>query len=341
MIGLTVFLAFLSSTVSTLTTDTNWLPIAFYFAMLFIVALAILLVKQTNYLPVAIAGTVLLAASYTQGLVKGAGYGMTFYLAYIGITRYRETFLFSILSIAVLNYFVMLGQLSGHFEALFSFVNYANVADPVPFFSADSVPANYLPQIRPSGMFPTTTYISVFCILLFSTALFEKELVNKSVLAFIGSFFAVTGATIGLILAVILVALLLPCVRKAVWPTLGYLITIVIYFAILPEVAGYNFSIIDFKTSVINRVMDESILVVSPELLLFLMLMFCALIFIGIFRVKEYVYLVAPLSLAFLPILLHNIVLSLMYSIMLGAAVGMLSDLLKWPRIIMRPADHN
>lgn len=340
MIGIVVFLVLISPTINSLVNERDWLRDAFYFLILATAVLAVLLIEQRNYLPVIIAASMLLAISYSQGPVKGVGFALTFYLAYIGATRYRVAFFYSILCAAILNYFFMLGQLSGHFEVLYSFVNYANAADPVPFLSVDSVPVNYLPQIRPSGLFPTTTYISVFCILLFSVALFEKESLIKYVLAFIGSFFMVTGATIGLFLAVIFAALLLPRARIAAWLVLGYLFTIIVYFVIVPELAQYNFSIADFRASVMNRVMDESILIINPELLLFIMLIFGVLVFIGLFKIKEYAYLVAPLSLVFLPILLHDIISSLMYSIMLGAAAGMLSGLLKWPRIVLRPVDH-
>lgn len=313
------------------------IPIFFYsfLAISGIIAALPILVGR-DYLPAVLATGILIGFFIFGYPAKGAGAALVFYVAYKGIQQSKLIILRALYTLLIINYLIILLQLSGVFEIAYSFANYANVAVPISFLEADTVTVSFLPQIRPSGIFPAPTYINFFCITLYFIASFFRKEINKLFMTLIGSFFVLTGSTMGLVL-ILLLAMNVFRDKVVIWALLGYAFTLHIYFALIPEIAAYNYSVADFSASVLNRVMDESIIILNPELLAVLVLIFAlAVLYIGVRFGVRLLSTIPIVAVIFAPMLLHE-AYSLLNFFMLGVGVGSLSLLvsdLTFPRKI-------
>lgn len=330
--GLFVFtlLIFLSPLVNLADRVGGVVPPFFYLLLAISGAIATFPIKK-EYLPALITVAVVVAFSIFGLPVKGAAAALVFYVAFRGV-RQSELVLFrAFYTLLIVNYFLVLIQLSGIYEPAYSFADYANEAVPVSFLKAKVVAAEFLPQIRPSGIFPATSYLSFFCIILYSSISFFDKKIGSWFMIMTGSFFVLTGSTLGVIL-ICLLAINLFSNIAVVWALLAYALTLYVYFAIIPEIADYNYSAIDFYNSVINRSLDESILILNPGLLVAMALIFSLMIFYIWMRLNLKLLKIIPvMAMIFFPILLHDASSSLLSFFIMGLGVGMLASLIERP----------
>lgn len=331
-VGLFVFtlLIFLSPLVNLVDYVGESIPIFFYPFLAISGIIATFPIKK-DYLPVVVAAGIIIGFSIFGSHVKGIAAVLVFYVAYRGVRQSELIILRAFFILLIINYLIILLQLSGIYEIVYSFSAYANEAMPISFLDVDSISANFLPQMRPSGIFPATSYISFFCIILYSMASFFCKKIDKWFMAMIGSFFVLTGSTLGLVL-ILLLAMNVFRDKVIVWALLGYAFTLFIYFALVPEIAAYNYSVADFSASVLNRPMDESILTLNPKLLAAMVLAFLLIILYVLVRFGIRLLSTVPVvAMIFFPILLHDASSSLLSFFIVGMGVGMVGSLIKRP----------
>lgn len=324
------FLIFLSPLVN-LSANVDWAIAPFFYLLLAISgAIATFPIKK-EYLPILLAIAIVITFAVFGLPVKGAAAALVFYVAFRGV-RQSELILFRAFYILlIVNYFLALIQLSGIYELAYSFADYANEADPVSFLKAKVVGAEFLPQIRPSGIFPATSYMSFFCIILYSAVSFFDRRIGNWFMIMTGSFFVLTGSTLGVILICLLAINIFSNIAIA-WALLAYVLTLYVYFSVIPEIADYNYSAVDFYNSVINRSLNESILILNPGLLVMIALIFSLMIFYIWMRFNLKVLKIIPvMALIFFPILLHDASSSLLSFFIMGLGVGMLASLIERP----------
>ena len=173
---------------------------------------------------------------------------------------------------------VSLIQLVGIAPWAYSYVDYANDAEPVPLLSASlEVPEDtsigFLPQARPSGLSPAPTYLSFFLILAWFALVTPRHCRGKADPLMFGALSVISGATAGLVL--IFAALLLhPKRANNLWLAIGVIATGCLLWRLTPSLVEANYLGDDFLRSVSQRIGQqedgggESILQTRPLLLL-------------------------------------------------------------------------
>jgi hypothetical protein len=173
---------------------------------------------------------------------------------------------------------VSLVQLIGIAPWAYSYVDYANAAEPVPLLSTSlAVPEDpsisFLPQKRPSGLSPAPTYLSFFLILAWFALVTPRHCSGKVTPLMFGALSVISGATAGLVLT--FVALLLhPKRSNNLWLAIGAIATGYLLWRITPSLVEANYLGDDFLRSVDQRIGQqedggaESILQTRPWLLL-------------------------------------------------------------------------
>ena len=254
---------------------------------------------------------------------------MVFYVSYRGFRYSSVIILQALFILLIINYVVTLYQLSGVYSIVYSFSNYSNHATPISILDVDSIPASFLPQMRPSGIFPAPTYTSFFCIIMYSISTFSYNKMNKFFMVLIGSYFVLTGSTLALVL-ILLLSVNIFRNKIFIWALLSYAISIIIYFYFFPDIAAYNYSISDFMNSVIYRTMDESIITLNPVLFgIFIILFIMIILYIfSIFKIS-FSSTIPVFAVVFFPMLLHDATSSLFSFFMLGMGSGMLGLLIQ------------
>ncbi len=324
------FLIFLSPLINIIDYVGGSIPILYYAFLAIFGIIAAFPVKK-EYLPVVFVAGIVVGFSIFGSPVKGAAAALSFYVAYKGIRQSESVFFRALFTLLIINYLITLLQLSGVYEIAYSFVTYANEASPISFLEVEVIDAYFLPQMRPSGIFPATSYVSFFCIALYSMGSFLGKRNDKYFMAMTGSFFVLTGSTLGFAL-ILLLAMNVLRDKIIIWALMGYVFTGSIYFTLLPEIAAYNFSMTDFSASVLNRSMDESILTLNPMLLVVMTLVFLFIIFYIKVNFRVRLFSTIPVvAMIFFPVLLHDASGSLLGFFMLGIGVGMVGTLIKRP----------
>jgi len=319
-------LVFLSPLVSVVDNAVVLSPLIFY-PLLIISGVAATYPFRVHYLPALAILCIIIFFSISQSPAKAIGAGLVLYVAYRGVVNLELFTLRTFFVLLVINYLFAILQLSGTFDFVYSFSNYSNESLPTSFLVIDSVPAAYLPQIRPSGIFPSPTFISYFCIILFSFAIFYEKTINKWFMSLIGSFLMLTGSTLGLAL-ILLLALIAFSEKAFVFAPLAYALTFFIYSSLFPAIAKYNFSWDDISSSVLYRPMHESILTVNPYLFVATLLVFLPVFLLASKRVMssfglEVRRLFSVFSIIFFPLILHDSSSSLLSAFIIGLGVGM------------------
>lgn len=176
-------------------------------------------------------------------------------LGYIGIQIGKGEIDVSYVLKILLGIHVLLSiaQLTALSDFFYGWATYQNEAESQTDFSA-----GFLPQVRPSGIFPAPTYASFFIILVFILILSE----NKSYQSIKPWFFVsavIAGSTLGLVLLVFLNLLSKPrrgLLRDFFISGMAF----ACYFYLFPDIFLYNHNAVEFAASVLDRRMDESVL---------------------------------------------------------------------------------
>jgi len=223
-LGLTFFtlLVFLSPLLSVVENVAVLSPLFFY-SLLIISGVIATYPLRIHYLPALAILCIIILFSISQSPAKAIGASLVFYIAYRGLLDLKLFTLRNFFVLLVINYLFAVLQLSGIYDFVYSFSNYSNESLPISFLSGDSISPVYLPQIRPSGIFPSPTFISYFCIIIFSLAIYYVKIINKWFMSLIGSFLLLTGSTLGLAL-ILLLALIAFSEKAFLFALLGYIL---------------------------------------------------------------------------------------------------------------------
>jgi hypothetical protein len=221
--------------------------------------------------------------------------------------------------------FVVL-QVTGAAEFAYAFEDYANQADPVNLFERSRflgqvVVVGYLPQLRPAGLFPSPTYLSVFCVFLWHQLVVNPAYTNRRVLFGVGCLFVLVGSTVGLFLSLASV-LFLPRKRAIAFFVLGAVAAFYLYAELAPYQFAYNFTVSDFvrsfaqRVGVASRASRESLLQQQPIVLAAGCLAFALVVLLSR-RIGVAPILRIGIGLG-LPVMVHNVSASLLYWLMVA-----------------------
>ena len=301
------------------------LYIAYYLALF--ICFVKLLPRRFRWAPLIIFSAFVAVSGMVGQPFKGLGLAVGAYLGYIAVHDYEQDYTRVVVWIFALNLVVTVAQFLGVAEVFHSY----------QLYSSESLRANllagepdgfWLPQMRPSGIFPNATYISAFAVFMY-TILAAPQIQNRSLLMFLGGvFYAIIGNTLGLFL--MLASMFLAFGRRGHLYLLGgYSVAMIIYARLLPLRFLANFNPFDIVVSFSSRldlsaVRGES--VVQQNILLFLLL--CGVGAAGLFFVRrmEALFMMVPFVIVMiLPVLVHNIALSMFYWFLVGSAFARLA----------------
>ena len=246
----------------------------------------------------------------------------TSFLFFINIfsNQYSNTFRNIIIIIFLINAFFIIGQLLGIDEWFYRFQDYANETEPAigDFSFGESIETafGYLPQIRPSGIFPSPTYISFFCILFWYHILMNKYFHNKFIFFLFGFILMLLGSTLALFL--LLLSVFLVNYKKEIKIfLLGGIIGTLFYIYFFPSTFIYNFNFEEFIASFLVRIVntgdnEESMLISNPFLFFVLILLvFISAIYLR--KIGAISILLKSMIVIILPLMIHEALSSIQY----------------------------
>lgn len=186
------------------------------------------------------------------GIKQGLYDAIIFYFGYLLATRHKATILISIQILMVLNILIMLLQIAGISSLIYSFQKYNGdtfVLNSILSFDENSgVP---LMQLRPSGIFPSTVYLSLFEFFLVGY-FFTERVIARSQLVMLSLLFALSGSTASLMLVFLAVGFKNSKFSSELF--FLYSFFILLYRTFLPRIFfEYNFSVADFLSSISGR----------------------------------------------------------------------------------------
>ena len=267
---------------------------------------------------------VLMIATLLDGNpLKGLGLGVGLALGCIAVSRYNQDYCKAMKWIFYINFIIVTIQFLGIREEAYILANYSSEGLPIPFTEESFGMARFLPQFRPSGIFPSPTYISVFTVLFYSTTLARAQNTDRSTNFCAGVFMCLIGSTVGLFLAIISI-LLIVRIQSIKYLVAGYILSSAIYAFCLPQQFDYNLNIDEIMVSIMSRLDTSSAgsgeSVMQHNWPIFLILVFFSAVFLLIAcRFGRVTLLVPPLIALGLPIMVHDITLSLYYFFLIGS----------------------
>lgn len=298
----------------------NWL---FYIAILSSV-LIILNKAKFNKKDNSFILLIILVAILAHGPLKGILSFLIFLSAFINFREFKIANLYSIYFLLVINFFFMIMQLIGYNELFYYHTNYKNIPDYNQLLISENSHL-YLPQLRPSGIFPSPTIISYFLIFIFSTFIYYKYIINKYYQLITGSLMALTGSTMSLFLIILFLINYLNN-KKLIMVIIGYLITIILYKYFISDSFDYNFSYHDLISSVVDRDMKESIIENNIYFYLFICLIipYAIIIIIKNNNINHIINIGSVLIIILVPAILHDFTDSLISFYFFGVGFGLL-----------------
>ena len=227
-----------------------------------------------------------------------------------------------------LNIIVVGLQLIGATEWVFAHIAYAN-ADALPVnlisqtnFLGESIVVPYLPQLRPSGGFPSPTYLSLSLILFWFTIASSVESPGRLATFGVGVLCSLSGSSVGLFLAGISLCFL-PLKGRLIYMTLGAAFTMWAYAVLAPWQFSYNYNLEEFMLGFSSRLDlqsgGESIIQQRPyEFAAGVLLAGVAVLFarrLNLFMLGRAAFVI------FFPVLLHDVGSALIYWTLVALAV--------------------
>ncbi len=272
----------------------------------------------------------MLVATLFGNPLKGLGLGVGAWLGYIAVAEYETDYRKVMIWLLVVNTIIVVIQFLGVWEVSYQFINYGNYGLPIPVTDEKFGASFFLPQFRPSGIFPSTTYVSAYAVLLYSTVVASPSHKGRVTSLCTGMFFALLGSTVGLFLALCSVPLMFGQ-RALRYLVGGYVISMVLYATYIPLQFAYNFNadevLLGFASRLdLSAVSGESVL--QGDALIIFVLCFAGLVLLGLVARFGSLALLVPLGCGFaMPILVHDITLSIFYWFLMGAVTSrVLSD---------------
>lgn len=244
--------------------------------------------------------------------------------------RNKEKISDAILYILYLQLALSIAQLFGLHEYVYLFANYKNPANTYQQWSlCTNINASFLPQVRPSGIFPSPTYYSLFLCSVLLLIRIKKNLSLLSSFA-IGLLIAVSGSTFSL-LVIFVVTILLSSTFQGKIILVSYFIGMFLYFKLLPDIFLYNFNINDFTNSISARFkpendLSESVYFQSISGLIFVISALIIVIFCFFKKIIQKPYIISPATVMIFPLLVHNVANSVVYFFLAGLSMQIAYD---------------
>lgn len=244
--------------------------------------------------------------------------------------RNKEEFSSAIIHITYFQLALSIAQLFGVNEYVYLFANYNNPPSTYQQWSlSQNVTTTFLPQIRPSGIFPSPTYSSLFLCSVLLSIFIKRELSLLSSII-IGLLISVSGSTFSLLIILICVILFI----KTYWGKaiiLSYIVGMLLYFASLPDIFLYNYNIYDFCDSISCRFipennLSESVLFQSTSGSIFVICSLMILIFISLKQIIYKPYIILPATVILFPVLVHNVASSVVYFFLSALSIKVAYD---------------
>lgn len=257
--------------------------------------------------------------------LKGLGLGVGAYLGHLAATRYEADYRRVMTWLLAVNILIVVIQILGIWPAAYRFVNYPSQSRLVNVLAEPSAAVGFLPQLRPSGIFPSMTFVSAYSVLLYSTVIAAPGHAGRAVSFAAGAFLALLGSSVGLVLALGSAALMLS--RRALrFLVYGYVAAAVLYAILLPAQFAYSFNTEEIRISFMARLDPNSGSVESVlrnNLAAAVALCLGGVAFLAFAARFGSLSVLLPAGVAVaLPILVHDITPTLFYWFLLGAVTA-------------------
>lgn len=265
-----------------------------------------------------------------SGVLKSAYLPFCFYFGYVLLRVYKERALILLTLLMFFNLALIGLQIVGINEIFYVQQNYYDNVGNIPFRNlftyTKSIEFLPLTQLRPSGIFPSTIFLSYFQFFLALYYFTGDRCMGKFFYFFLSLLFVLTGSTASMLLAIFIYLFgedrLVS--RRFLY---SYIISLIIYYLLLPSYFfDYNYSLQDLFLSINSRYFLESTTGaagLSGWFLLFLSFLI-GIALIADFYIKAHVFR----SLAFAgmllvsPIIVHNAAGSPFYWFYAGSVIG-------------------
>jgi hypothetical protein len=226
------------------------------------------------------------------------------------------------------NLLVVFFQLTGNLDVAYRHITYENEgASPVNLvalstFLGEPIPVGYLPQLRPSGAFPSPTYLSLTLILLWYAVATSPTYRGRLAIMGVGVLSILSGSSVGLFL-VGLSGVFLLSKGRVFYMLAGAALTLWAYAVLIPWQFAYNFNIPEFIVGFTSRLDvqagGESIIQQRPyEFAAGLTVAVLAIVFA---RRLPWLALARAAIAIFFPVVLHDVGSSLLYWMLVALAV--------------------
>jgi len=263
-------------------------------------------------------------------VLKSAYLPFCFYFGYVLLRVYKERVLMLLTLLMFFNLALIGLQIVGINEIFYVQQNYYDNVGNIPFRNlftyTKSIEFLPLTQLRPSGIFPSTIYLSYFQFFLALYYFTGDRCMGRFFYFFLSLLFVLTGSTASMLLAIFIYLFgedrLVS--RRFLYT---YIISLILYYVLLPSYFfHYNYSLQDLFLSISSRYFLESTTGaggLSGSFLLLLSLLI-GIVLIADFYIKAQVFR----SLAFVsvllvsPIIVHNAAASPFYWFYVGSVIG-------------------
>lgn len=266
------------------------------------------------------------------GPLKAIGLALVLPFGYYSTKYHKSAIVASLEFVFFINFMLVVAQFIGLSNSVYQFCHNENLAHYRCFIDQGFGFSHYIPQFRPSGIFPSPTYITAYTVLFLTVVLADTNYNNRTVFFIFGTYLALIGSTAGLCLFILSFVLYINN-KKFLYLILGYIILSFLYSILIPDQYIYNFNYIDLLQSFYLRFdltnsSGESVL--QSNILSFFIICFMSLFGIltinsnnSLFSLLRFLPFTISLS---LPIFVHDISISLFYWFIVGCAFGMIMN---------------
>ena len=311
----------------------NYIPVKYkmyyyiLYLFLFFLFLVIFLSSKKKISTLIIFFILFILLTLQSSPLKGVGLGIAIYIGYYAKVEFQSEYKIIMSWFFIFNFILVLLQFFGISETVYVLNQYEqqNAAKIIVGELNFGTPT-FSPQFRPSGIFPSPTYISAYCVLFYSTIVFPLNNKNGLVSFLFGTFFLLTGSTIGLALGLCSIVFIFHY-RGLRYFCVGYFFSLALLAEFTPLLFNYNFNVIEFLTSFISRldindIYSESVLQGKDPIIL-LILLFISIIILGIIvKFGNIFYLYPILTTLSFPVLVHDVTFSLFYFFMVSCVIS-------------------
>jgi hypothetical protein len=215
-------------------------------------------------------------------------------------------------------------QLTGEFGFLSVFQDYY-ISESISIFDSN----DWFPlfQIRPSGIFPSTIYLSFFLSLAVAYVLNLKATkYNNLIYIFIALSLVVSGSTFGLLMCLLIIIFNFNIILS-----FYILLSTIIYCFFIPDYfLNYNYNLEDLFSSIQTRITPNSDgsfnSLISKNLLFFGTFLFLLMVFLYFKKLHKNFILIINIIIILIPLIIHDFIFSIAYSFFCGYLLNLISS---------------